>query len=98
MTLSYLHGFASGPGSTKAQFFRARLAEHGVALEIPDLAPDFTHMTVTGMLATVEAILARGPVVLLGSSLGGYLAALAAARRPDHVPGLVLFAPAFGFA
>ena len=60
MTFSYLHGFASGPGSTKAQFFRSRIAEHGIALEIPDLAPDFTHMTVTGMLAMVEAILEIG--------------------------------------
>ena len=98
MTLAYLHGFASGPGSTKAQFFRARLAEHGVALDIPDLAPDFTRMTVTGMLGIVDAILARGPAVLMGSSLGGYLAALAAARQADRVRGLVLFAPAFAFA
>jgi len=52
VTFSYLHGFASGPGSTKAQFFRARIAEHGIALEIPDLAPDFAHMTVTGMLGS----------------------------------------------
>lgn len=96
--LVYLHGFASGPGSTKAQFFRAALAEHGLALEVPDLAPDFTRQTVTGMLAVVDALLDRAPAVLLGSSLGGYLAALAAARRPDRVRGLVLFAPAFGFA
>jgi pimeloyl-ACP methyl ester carboxylesterase len=41
---------------------------------------------------------ARGPAILLGSSLGGYLAALAAARAPAAVPALVLFAPAFGFA
>lgn len=98
MRLAYLHGFASGPGSTKAQFFKARFAERGVTLEIPDLAPDFTHMTIASMLAIVEAILDGGPTVLLGSSLGGYLAALAAARRPDRVPALVLMAPAFGFA
>ena len=94
---AYLHGFASGPGSTKAQFFRARLAGMGATLEIPDLAPDFTRVTVTGMLAIVEELLAREPAVLLGSSLGGYLAALAAARQPARVRGLVLFAPAFGF-
>jgi pimeloyl-ACP methyl ester carboxylesterase len=93
----YLHGFASGPGSTKAQFFRARFGELGVALDVPDLAPDFTHMTIGSMLAIVDAILDREPAVLLGSSLGGYLATLAAARRPDRVPTLVLFAPAFGF-
>ena len=96
--LAYLHGFASGPGSTKAEFFRARLAALGATLEIPDLAPDFTHQTVTGQLAVVDAILARGPAVLLGSSLGGHLATLAAARNPERVRGLVLFAPAFGFA
>ena len=97
MTIAYLHGFASGPGSTKAQFFAARLAEHATALAIPDLAPDFTNMTVTSMLEIVDAALDAGPMVLMGSSLGGYLAALAAARRPDRVRRLVLFAPAFGF-
>jgi hypothetical protein len=97
--LVYLHGFASGPGSTKAQFFRARLAAAGARLEIPDLAPDFTRMTVTSMLRIVEALLATDArdAVLLGSSLGGYLATLVAARHPTRVRGLVLFAPAFGF-
>ena len=94
----YLHGFASGPGSTKAQFLRTRLAERGVTLEIPDLAPDFTNMTTTSMLAIVDALLAREPAVLMGSSLGGYLAALAAERQPSRVPGLVLMAPAVDFA
>ena len=96
--LAYLHGFASGPGSTKAQFFKARFAERGAQLLVPDLAPDFTHMTIGSMLAIVDAILDDGPSVLFGSSLGGYMAALAAARRPDRVPALVLMAPAFDFA
>ena len=96
--LAYLHGFASGPGSTKAQFFRARFAAAGRELLVPDLAPDFTHLTVTSMLAIVEPLLAREPAVLRGSSLGGYLATLVAARHPDRVRGLVLFAPAFAFA
>jgi len=95
---AYLHGFASGPGSTKAQVFRARLAELGHTLAVPDLAPDFTNMTITSQLAIVDTLLDAGPTIVFGSSLGGYLAALAAARRPDRVPALVLMAPAFGFA
>jgi hypothetical protein len=98
MRLAYLHGFASGPGSTKARFLRTRFAERGETLAVPDLAPDFTHVTIASQLAIVDAILDAGPTVLLGSSLGGYLAALAAARRPERVPALVLLAPAFGFA
>jgi pimeloyl-ACP methyl ester carboxylesterase len=96
--LVYLHGFASGPASTKAQFFRAQLADRGVELAIPDLAPDFTHLTISSMLAIVEPLVASEPAVLLGSSLGGYVAALTAARHAERVRGLVLFAPAFGFA
>jgi hypothetical protein len=95
--LAYLHGFASSPASTKAEFFHARCADLGLALAVPELAPDFTHMTVTSMLAVVEELLADGPGVLMGSSLGGYLATLVAARAPERVQGLVLFAPAFGF-
>jgi uncharacterized protein len=37
-------------------------------------------------------------VRLVGSSLGGYLAALYAARHPEMVDRLVLLAPAFGLA
>jgi pimeloyl-ACP methyl ester carboxylesterase len=94
----YLHGFASGPLSTKAQYFAARLAEAGHEVAIPDLAPDFTNMTITSQLAIVQALLEPDGSVLLGSSMGGYLAALLAAREPAQVRGLVLMAPAFDFA
>jgi pimeloyl-ACP methyl ester carboxylesterase len=41
--------------------------------------------------------LAEGPLVLAGSSMGGWLACLAALARPDRVRGLVLLAPAADF-
>lgn len=95
--LAYLHGFASGPGSTKAVWFQERLAALGHALVIPDLAPDFTAMTITSQLDVVEALLRDAPAVLIGSSMGGYLAALAAERHPKRVPAIVMLAPAIGF-
>lgn len=98
LQLVYLHGFASSPGSMKARFFRERLRALGLDLRVPELAPDFRRMTISSQLAVVEPLLEHGPTVLLGSSLGGYLASLLAARRSDRIAGLVLFAPAFGFA
>ncbi|MBI4903440.1 MAG: alpha/beta fold hydrolase [Acidobacteria bacterium] len=98
MTTIYLHGFASGPGSKKAQYFAARFAERGERLEVPDLAEgDFENLTITGQLAVIERLAGGGPVRLIGSSLGGYLAALYAARHPE-TERVVLMAPGFGFA
>ena len=94
MRTIYLHGFASGPASKKAGFFRERIPR----LEVPDLAAgDFEHLTITGQLQLIEKLAAGDPVSLIGSSLGGYLASLYAAHHPETVK-LVLMAPAFGFA
>ncbi|HUA22167.1 MAG TPA: YqiA/YcfP family alpha/beta fold hydrolase [Bryobacteraceae bacterium] len=93
----YLHGFASGPGSRKARFFEERFAELGMGLEVPDLTEgNFSGLTLSGQLAVVERIAGDEPVSLIGSSMGGYLAALFAARHPE-VEKLVLLAPAFSF-
>jgi uncharacterized protein len=93
----YLHGFASGPTSQKARFFRERFAELGMGLEIPDLTEGrFEQLTIAGQLAVIERTTHGDPVSLIGSSMGGYLAALCAARHSE-VEKLVLLAPAFSF-
>jgi len=95
VTYIYLHGFASGPTSKKAAYFSRRFAEHGLELRVPDLTEgDFEHLTLTAQLRVVER---EAPLYLIGSSMGGYLAALYAARHPE-VERVVLLAPAFGFA
>jgi uncharacterized protein len=94
----YLHGFASSPGSRKARFFEERFRELGIGLEIPDLAEsDFRNLTLTAQLNVIARVSANEPVSLIGSSMGGYLGALYAARHPE-VEKLVLLAPAFSFA
>jgi hypothetical protein len=101
MRTLYLHGFASSSKSTKAGYFADRLRAHGVELECPDFnEPDFRTMTMTRMLAQLEAVLARSqqPATLIGSSLGGTLAVLGAAHFASLVSRLVLMAPAVMFA
>ncbi|MGZ8363381.1 MAG: alpha/beta fold hydrolase [Caulobacteraceae bacterium] len=47
-------------------------------------------------LAVIDA-LTEGPAVLVGSSMGGWIACLAALARPERVKALVLIAPAADF-
>ncbi len=94
----YLHGFASSPSSRKARFFEERFRELGIGLEVPDLAEgNFRNLTITAQLNVMEQVCRHEPVSLIGSSMGGYLAALYAARHPE-VEKVVLMAPAFSFA
>jgi len=93
----YLHGFASGAASKKAAYFRGRFAARGIKIEAPDLAAgDFDHLTITGQLKVIERAVHDEPVRMIGSSLGGYLAALYASQHQE-VERLVLMAPAFNF-
>jgi pimeloyl-ACP methyl ester carboxylesterase len=98
MRILYLHGFASGPSSNKARFFRRTLESAGATVLVPDLAQsDFEHLTITGQLSVIDEIVGGEPAALVGSSMGGYLAALYAGRHA-LTTRLVLLAPAFGFA
>jgi uncharacterized protein len=102
MKVVYLHGFASSAASKKAAFFAERLRGHGLTLRCPDFnEPDFSSLTMTRMLDRLSrefGPLADGPVALVGSSLGGTLAILAADRFADRVDRLALLAPAVMFA
>jgi len=98
----YLHGFASSAKSTKAAYLGEHLAERGVTLRCPDFnEPDFATLTLTRMLDQLDAHLAEAGAsrtALIGSSLGGTLAVLAAERFGDRIDRLVLLAPAVMFA
>ena len=107
----FLHGFASSPASGKSAFLAERLRRHGIELHCPDFnEPDFETMTITRMLEQVDAAMAAlppGPVALVGSSLGGFVAYHTAFRHaaprgrvrtdPRPIDRLVLLAPAFEF-
>ena len=95
----YIHGFASSPRShVRRRDFAKLFAARNIPLQIPAMdQADFEHLTISGQMRVMENTIHGQPAVLIGSSLGGYLAALYAATRPE-VYRLVLLAPAFGFA
>jgi pimeloyl-ACP methyl ester carboxylesterase len=98
----YLHGFASSPASSKATWFGRELGTHGIGFSCPDFnLPDFFSLTVTRMVEqTLDAVASapRGPVALIGSSLGAYVAVhAAAADAGQRIDRLILLAPAFDF-
>jgi hypothetical protein len=113
-SIFYLHGFASSAKSTKAAYLGERFRRHGLTLHCPDFnQPDFETLTLTRMLDQLDREMAEaatvttvttvgtgpaGPATLIGSSLGGTLAILAAATFGARVDRLVLLAPAVMFA
>jgi len=96
----YLHGFASGPGSQKARVFKDRFEEAKLPLTIPDLQQgDFENLTLTNQISLVQSIIDEKPgtrFALIGSSMGGYVAALTAETRKE-IDALYLMAPGFNF-
>ena len=104
MRVLYLHGFGSSASSSKATFFGKKLREEaGITLETPDFnEPDFPTLTVTRMVDQVVGILDANPeagrTVLIGSSLGAFVAVQVAVARPGLVQSLILLAPALDFS
>lgn len=102
----WLGGFASDMGGTKAQaladwanaagrdFLRFDYFGHGQS------GGAFRQGTITRWRQDALAVLddlTTGPVVLVGSSMGGWIACLAALSRRERVAAMVLVAPAADF-
>lgn len=96
----YLHGFASGPKSEKAMFFKHRFAEAGITMLVPDLnEPSFEEMTLTRQMDQVRQLLRdhqdNSRIILAGSSMGGLVATMLT-QHTSALSALILFAPGFG--
>jgi len=105
-TVVFLPGYASDMGGTKALALEAWARAKGQRFVRFDYAGcgqspgAFEDQTLAGWLADTLAILdqvVKGPAVLVGSSMGGWLMLLAARARPDQVKALVGVAPAPDF-
>jgi pimeloyl-ACP methyl ester carboxylesterase len=105
-TVVWMGGYRSDMAGTKAEalagwaaaggrdFLRFDWFAHGQS------AGDLAKGTITGWRADALAVmdqLTSGPLVLVGSSMGGWLACLAALARPQRMRALVLLAPAADF-
>jgi pimeloyl-ACP methyl ester carboxylesterase len=106
-TLIFLPGYASDMDGGKASALDAWAAREGRAMLRFDYAGcghsagDFATQTLHGwrgdVLAMIDEVADPGPVVLAGSSMGGWLMLLAALARPERVAGLVGIAAAPDF-
>ena len=96
---AYLHGFRSSPLAKKGVHVRDTFAPHGVDFLLPDLnQPSFAELSVGAMLAHLDRIheeQGRPEWRIVGSSLGGWLAARWAELHRSRVDRLVLLCPAF---
>jgi predicted esterase YcpF (UPF0227 family) len=97
MKIIYLHGFASGQETFKGQFFKEKIRlKYKQDVIIPDLnVPSFETMTFNDQIELIAKELDE-PTIIIGSSLGAFLAVLLAEKFPT-IKGLILLAPAFEF-
>lgn len=106
LTFVWLCGFKSDMSGGKALAVEAwaKAAEHGALLfdysGHGQSGGKFEDGTISAWredaLAAID-MQTEGPIILVGSSMGGWMALLAALARPERVKGLVLIAPAPDF-
>ena len=104
-TIVWIGGFRSDMEGTKALALEAAARERGWAFLRYDhfahgqSSGDWRQATVgrwrEDAVALIDSL--NGPAILVGSSMGGWIALLAALARPEAVAGLVLINPAQDF-
>lgn len=97
--LLYLHGFASGPTSRKGVAVAERLAARRTPVELLDLrVPSLERLSLAAMIDVTRKAIGgpRDRAIVLGSSMGGLVAARVAEDEP-RVCALILLAPALRF-
>ena len=98
-------GFHSNMRGTKCEALAAHAVEHGYHLTRFDYRAhgesdgDAVDCTLKDWLDDTLTVIdaTEGPLILIGSSMGGWLATLAALTRPDRIVGLLLIAAAPDF-
>lgn len=105
-TVFFLGGYASDMAGTKATYFEAECRTRGQAFVRMDYSGhgrsggDFKDGTISVWLDDVLDILdevIKGPVILVGSSMGGWIGLLTALERPGRLAGFVGIAAAPDF-
>jgi pimeloyl-ACP methyl ester carboxylesterase len=106
-TIVFLPGYASDMEGGKASSLDAWAMRKGRAMLRFDYSGcgasdgEFEAQTLAGWrddaLAMIDRVVPEGPLVLVGSSMGGWLMLLAALARPERVAGLVGIAAAPDF-
>lgn len=82
----FIHGQESSSQGTKGLFFRALFPEM--------IIPDFVGDVSTRMSKLNKLLLDKRRIIMIGSSLGGLMAALYAFQNQDRIKKLILLAPA----
>ena len=105
-TLVWLSGFNSDMSGSKALAVKALAESEGLGYMAFDYfghgesSGDFIEGTISrwreDSLTAIDE-LTDGPLILVGSSMGGWMALLAALARPERVRGMLLIAPAPDF-
>lgn len=99
-------GYRSDMGGTKAMYLEGACKKRGQGYVRFDYSGhgesggDFKDGTIGSWFSDALAILntvVEGPVLLVGSSMGGWIALLLAQARPERVAGLIGIAPAPDF-